>query len=43
MKSMAIVTPIADTDKTANGEDIFIMPRTRDRYHNKISYRVIIL
>jgi hypothetical protein len=43
MKAMANVSPIADTDETANDDDIFIMPRIRDRFHNKIRYRVIIL
>ena len=43
MKAMANVTPITDTDETANDDDIFIMPRIRDRVHNKIRYRVIIL
>ena len=43
MKAMDKVTPIAYTDETANGEDIFIMPRTRDWFHNKTSYRMIIL
>jgi hypothetical protein len=40
MKAMTNVTPIADTDETANDDDIFIMPRIRDRFHNKIRYRV---
>jgi hypothetical protein len=43
MKAMANVSPIADTGETANDDDIFIMPRIRDRFHNKIRYRVIIL
>jgi hypothetical protein len=43
MKAMVNVTPIADTDETANDDDIFIMPRIRDRFHNKTRYRVIIL
>ena len=36
MKAMANVTPIEDTDETVNGEKIFIMLRTRDRFRNKI-------
>ena len=36
MKAVANASPIADADETSKGEDLFMTPRTRERFQRKI-------